>query len=106
MIGNNIIYDCTKNLDSVRADLLGYTKQQVLIVSLEQLPQDLILNLKSLPNTELIYADLSEDFVNKIASADNVVLISKIQSTSSESYKQIKNIIKKQQKEIIYDILL
>ena len=106
MIGNNVIYDFANNLDSVKAEILGYAGKKVLLISLVKLPQDIVTGIKSFPDTELVYPDLSVEFVNKIASVDNVVLISKIQSTSSESYKQIKNIIKKQQKEIIHDILL
>ena len=106
MIGNNVIYDCEKNIDTIKAEIIGYKPKKVLLISLTQLQNSLLSDLQKIPNSELIYADITSEFVDKIASAENIMLISNIGVTSSVSYKQIKDIVKKQNKEIISDILL
>lgn len=106
MIGNNVIYDCEKNIDTIKAEIIGYKPKKVLLISLTQLQNSLLSDLQKIPNSELIYADITSEFVDKIASAENIMLISNIGVTSSVSYKQIKNVIKKQKKEILSDILV
>ena len=106
MIGNNVIFDCEKNLDTIKAEVIGYKPQKVLLISLTQLQSNFLSDLQKIPNSELIYASLTSEFVDKIASAENIMLISEIGETNSTSYKQIKDVIKKQNKEIRSDILL
>jgi len=76
------------------------------LVSLTQLSQEFINNIQTLPNTKFIYADLNTEFIEEINSHDGIMLISKVQDTSNDSYKKIVNIIKKHNKTIIDDILV
>ena len=106
MVGNNLIYDCEKNVDKIKAEIIGYSPKKILLISLVKLSQNTIANIHTLPNTDFAYADLTVELVNKIISADSIMLISKIDETPSESYKQIKEIIKKQKKDVVLDVLL
>jgi len=105
-LSNNIIYDGTTNLDLIKAEILGCCPKTTLLVSLTQLSQEFINNIQTLPNTKFIYADLNTEFIEEINSHDGIMLISKVQDTSNDSYKKIVNIIKKHNKTIIDDILV
>ena len=106
MLTNNIIYDGVNDFDSVRAELVAYMPKNVLLVALAQLPNDMQKQMEKFSNAKVIYANFSADFVKELSEADYVMLVSKIQETSSDFYKKMRNIIQKQKKEVIYDILL
>ena len=105
MLTDNIIFDGKQNLNKLKAEIISQNPKKILMISLTEIPQELN-ELKSFSNLELIYADLTEDFVKKIAETDKIMLVSKIQSTNADSYKQIRDIIKTQNKNIIFDVLV
>ena len=106
MLTNNIIYNATEDFDSVRAALVAYIPKKITLVSLTRIPADMQKQIEKFSNAKIVYANFSNDFVNDIAEADYVMLVSKIQETSSDFYKKMKNIVQKQKKEVIYDVLL
>ena len=105
-LSNNIIYDGTTNIDLIKTEILGYCPKTTLLVSLTQLSQEFINNIQSLPNTKFIYADLNTEFIEEINAHDGIMIISKIQDTSKDTYKKIISIIKKHNKIIIDDVLV
>ena len=106
MLTNNIIFDGIKNINKARTIIRSYNPKKVLILSLVQLPNEVITALQNIPNATVVYCNNNYDFIDSISAADKIVLISKIFITDSDTYKTIKNIIKNQQKEVIYDILV
>ena len=105
MLTENIIFDGIKNIDKLKAEIISQSPKKILMISLTEIPQELN-ELKSFSNLELIYADLTEGFVKKIAEADKIMLVSKVQSTNADAYKQIRDVIKNQNKNILYDVLV
>ena len=106
MLTNNIIYDGINDFDSVKAELVAYIPHNVLLVALTKLPNDIQKQIEKFANAKVIYANFSNDFVKELSEVDYVMLVSKIQETSSDFYKKMRNIVQKQKKEVIYDVLL
>ena len=106
MLTNNIIYDGINDFDSVRAELVAHMPKKVILVALTKIPQNMQQQIEKFSNAKIIYANFSNEFVEELSKADEVMLISKIQETSSDFYKKMRNIVQKQKKEVIYDILL
>lgn len=106
MLTDNIIYDGINDFDSVKAELVAHMPKKVLLVSLTRIPQDIQKQIEKFSNAKVIYANFSNEFVNEIAATDYVMLVSKVQETSSDFYKKMRNIVQKQKKEVISDVLL
>lgn len=106
MLTDNILFDGLKDADTLKVEVLGYKPKNVLVVSFIQLPQNIINTLHSISNCEVTYADISEEFITKVSGSEKIIFISKIFTTGAETYKKIKNIVQKQQKEIVYDVLV
>ena len=70
------------------------------------MPVDIVENIRNINNLEVVYADISQDFITKLSSVSKVMLLSKIGDTNSETYKEIRSIVKKQNKEIVADVLV
>ncbi|MBR6127110.1 hypothetical protein IKQ21_05435 [bacterium] len=105
-ISNNVIYNGLENVDSIKAEILGYDPDKILLISLVQLPQDFINNVQTLSNAKVVYANLTKDFLQEISSSKKIMIISKIQVTSTDLYKKIESIIEKQNKVNVQDILI
>ena len=106
MLTNNIIFDGINKQALIETKLYSYNPKKVLALSLVQLPQSFINSVQSLPNTHIAYCNQTKDFIDKIMVADKIVLISKLGITDAESYKVVRDVIKNQQKEVAYDILM
>ena len=83
MLTDNIVYDGINCVDSVKVEILGYDPKKVLLVSLTQLPQKCVNEIQSLSNVKVIYADLTKEFINEINASDKIMVVSKIQVTTS-----------------------
>ena len=106
MLTNNIIFDGINKQALIETKLYSYNPKKVLALSFVQLPQSFINSVQSLPNTHIAYYNQTKDFIDKIMVADKIVLISKLGITDAESYKVVRDVIKNQQKEVAYDILM
>ena len=106
MLTDNIIFDAQNNTLRLKSEILSCEPNKVLLVSFLKMPQELLNNLQNINNTEIIYADISHEFINKLAKFNKIILFSKIGETNSDAYKEIRNIIKKQNKEIVADVLI
>ena len=105
MLTNKIIFDGMKNINKIRTTIRSYSPKRVLILSLVQLPNEIIAALQNIPNAAVSYCN-NDDYIDSISVADKIVLISKLDITDSDTYKTVRNVVKNQQKEIIYDILI
>lgn len=106
MLSENVIFDGLKKFNNIKIKLKSYSPKKILLISFEQLPGELLNSVQSLSNSALIYYDGTDDFIDKIGIADKIVLISKIDQTSSESYKIVREAITNQQKDTVFEILL
>lgn len=106
VLSDNIIYDGFNDFDKIKVEILGYRPKSVLLVSLVQLSQDIIDKIRAISNADIIYADLTGEFMDKISENNQIIMISKIQDTNTDTYKKVKNLIIKQNKTITCDILV
>ena len=106
MLTDNIIFEGKKKQNLIETKIYSYNPQKVLCLSFEQLPDSILETLKNLPNVNIAYYDGTKDFMDKVNTADKIVLTSKINVTDANSYKIVKEVITTQQKEIIFDILI
>ena len=90
----------------MRVTVKSFYDKKVLVLSFVQLPGDFLNSLQNIPNCGVTYYNDNDDFVDKIAIADKIVLISKVGITDTYSYKIVRKAINNQQKEIITDILI
>lgn len=106
MLTNNTLFDANDKIKKIENKCYGFNPKKVLILSFVQLPMTMTNRFQSVPNVDITYYNDSRDFIDKISASDKIVLISKINVTDAESYKEVKDIIKDQQKDIIYDVIL
>lgn len=106
MLTNNALFDAIDKVKKIENKCYGFNPKKVLILSFIQLPMSFINKLQTVPNVNIMYYNETRDFIDKISAADKIVLISKIDVTDTESYKDVREVIKDQQKDIIYDVVL
>lgn len=105
-IGEDIIYNILKEKQSLKTLLISKRKEKTLFILHENLPNEIIQNLKEFKNIDFVPAEISEFLGQKIEDADNIILVSSINKTSSALYKEIKSLISKLNKSVIKDILV
>lgn len=106
MLTDNIIFDYMNKSACINSEIYSYNPRKVLVLSMTQLPNDMINSLSNIPNVNIAYYDGDNRFVDNISVADKIILVSKIGVTSSDIYKTARKIIINQKKTIIYDIII
>ena len=106
MLSNNTLFNATDKVKKIENRCYGFNPQKVLILSFVQLPIAFINRLQSIQNVNIAYYNDTREYIDRISAADKIVLISKIDVTDAESYKDVRDIIKDQNKDIIYDVTL
>lgn len=103
---NNIIFNAQNKQDLLETLCYSYNPKKILILSFVQLPNTMLNGLQDLPNINVAYYNGAREFLDKVNMADKIVLISKVGVTDKDKYITVKDAIKNQKKEIIYDALL
>ena len=106
MLTNNTIFDATSKVKKIENECYVLSPKKVLILSFVQLSASFIDELQTVPNVNIMYYNETRDAIDKISEADKIMLISKIDVTDAELYKDVRDIIKNKQKDIIYDVIL
>ena len=106
MLTNNTLFDATDKFKKIENKCYCFNPKKVLILSFVQLPMSFISRLQTVPNVRITYYNDTRDYIDNISAADKIVLISKIDVTDAEPYKDVREVIKDQQKDIIYDVLI
>ena len=106
MLTNNIIFDGIEKQNLVETKCYSFSPKKVLCLSFVQLPNSLTSRLQNISNVNVAYYNETKDFIDKISAADKIVLFSKIGITNADSYKIVREVVKNQQKEIVYDVLI
>ena len=106
MLTNNTLFDATDKVKKIENKCYGFNPNKILVISFVQLPMAFANRLQGVPNVNVTYYNDTRDYIDKISASDKIVLISKINVTDAESYKEVRECIKDQQKEIIYDTLI
>ena len=106
MLGDNIIYNSEKDFINLKRTLLTNQNKNITLVAFEQLPASLIDKLKDYKNLNMVQADISNDFVNGVEKASEVVLFASVNKTDAELYKQVKQMINEMNKNILREVLV
>lgn len=106
MLGENIIYNLKNDFSDLKLILLANQDKKVAIVSFENIPDDIQLQLKEYRNVSLINADISNEFVQNVKYADEIVIFATIGKTNSKFYKQIKTMIAEMNKKVVQEVLI
>ena len=106
MLTNNIIFDGFKKPNLIGDICYSYNPKKVLILSFYQIPNAIINSLQNIPNITVAYYNGTREYMDKINASEKIILLSKLDITDAESYKFVRETIKNQQKDIIYDVLL
>ena len=106
MLTNNIYLYNTQNIEKIKLKLFSYNPQKVAVVTIVDIPEELTKNLKDLSNINIIPLKMTDSFINKISGSDKFVICSKISETNAGSYKMLREMIKNQNKDILFDILM
>ena len=105
-LGENIIYDLEKEFKSFCAYLITNKNKKILFALCENIPANLMEKLKTFNNISIVQAGITDSFVTTVQNSEETVLFAQIGKTNSEDYKIIKNMIKENHKEIIYEVLV
>ena len=106
MLTKNIIFNGAEKINNIKVKIRSCKPQKVLIISFVQLSGSFLNNLQNLPNCGLIYYNGEDTFVDNISMTDKVVLISSVGNTDAEAYKIVRDAIKNQQKDILFDVIM
>ena len=106
MLGDNIIYNSEKDFINLKRILLTNQDKKITLVAFEQLPASLLDKLKDYKNLNMVQADISNNFVNGVEKASDVVLFASVNKTDAELYKQVKQMINEMNKNILREVLV
>ncbi len=106
MLGDNIIYDLEEDFSDLKLLLLANTDKHMSIVTFENIPNNILSKFENIRNINFVKADISNEFVNKIAASDKLILIVSVGKTNSKFYKQIKSMLGEMNKNIISEAII
>ena len=106
MLGNDIIYDIDKELKKLKSILFVNKQEKIGIITFEKIPSEISTRLQDFRNISIKQADLSEKFSEDMLDSEKFILFEKINSTDTEDYKLVKQMIEDINKEIICEVLL
>lgn len=106
MLGDNIIYNLENDFSDLKLMLLANQDQKISIIAFENIPQNIIDQLKEFRNVTLVKADISNDFVQQIRNSNKVIIFASIGKTNSKLYKQIKTMLSEMNKKVALDVLV
>ncbi|MBQ7764181.1 hypothetical protein IJ384_02300 [bacterium] len=106
MLGDNIIYSLEKDFIDFKRALLINQNKNISLIMFEQLSQNVVERLKEFNNLNLVQADISNDFVRNIENSNDVVIFAKVNQTDAELYKQIRQMLKEMNKNILREVLI
>lgn len=106
MLGDNIIYNLENDFSDLKLMLLANQDQKISIIVFENIPQNIIDQLKEFRNVTLVKADISNDFVQQVRNSSEVIIFASIGKTNSKLYKQIKTMLSEMNKKVAFDVLV
>ena len=76
------------------------------MVVFEQIPLEFMDRFKEFKNLNMVQGDISNDFVEAITNSSDVITFATINKTDAELYKQVKQMIKEMNKNILKEVLV
>ena len=106
MLGDNIIYNLRKDFVNLKRTILTNQNKQIALVTFEQISPAALEKLQTITNSSIIQADISKEFVNAIDSFSDIIVIASINKTDAELYKQVKQMLKEMNKNVLNEVLV
>ena len=106
MLSENIIYNFENDFSDLKLFLLANQDKKVSITVFENIPQNIVEQLQTYKNVNLVKADITEDFVQNIKNSDEIVILASIGKTNSKLYKQIKTMFSEMKKNVAVEVLV
>ena len=106
MLGENIIYDLENDFSDLKLLLLANQDKNISLVCFENIPENIIPQLQSFRNINLIKADISGEFVESVKNSAEVIIFATVGKTNSKLYKQIKTMLMKMNKKVAQEVLI
>ena len=105
-LSDDIIYNLEKEFKQFCAYLITNKNKKILFAFCEGIPVDFSEKFKAFANISIIQAGISDTFLSAIQNSDQVVMFAQIGKTNSDDYKIIKNMVKENNKQIMYEVLI
>ena len=105
-LGENIIYNLEKEFKHFCAYLITNKNKKILFAFCGNTPTVLGGKFKQYTNISIVQAGITDSFSSAIQDSDEIVLFAQLGQTPSEDYKIIKNMIKENNKQISYEVLI
>lgn len=106
MLGENIIYDLENDFSDLKLLLLANQDKNISLVCFENIPENIIPQLQSFRNINLIKADISGEFVESVKNSAEVIIFATVGKTNSKLYKQIKTMLMEMNKKVAQEVLI
>lgn len=106
MLGDEIIYNAEDDLCDLKKVLLSNNDKQLAVIAFSSIPNQIISELQKYRNINYVQADLTENFVAGVGSAEKAILFVSVGKTDSKLYKSIKEILSDKNKQIIKEVLV
>ena len=106
MLGDNIIYNLRKDFVNLKRTILTNQNKQIALVTFEQISPAALDKLQTVTNSSIILADISKEFVNAVDSFSDIIIFASINKTDAELYKQVKQMLKDMNKNVLNEVLI
>jgi len=106
MLGDNILYSLEKDFTDLQIDLLSHKDKKLAVIAFEGFSEAIIQKLQAYKNIKFVKPEISEEFIADINDTIDVITVAKIGETNAKLYKQIKEILKKTNKNIVKEALV
>ena len=106
MLGDNVIYNLEKDLIQFSAYLFANKNKKFVGIYFDDIPQNLLVKLKTFKNLIMIKANISEEISDLIHNSDSIITFIKIGKTPTDNYFIIKNMVTEINKKIAKDVII
>ncbi len=106
MLGDNIIYDIEKDYRKLKYSLLARKDKKILFAMFDNISPNIYTQLKEFKNISMVKCDISNEFVNAVENADEIMSVARIGETDSELYKEVRAMLGEINKNITKEILV
>lgn len=106
MLNEDIIYNLEREFLNLKRTLLANQNKTISLVVFEQIPLEFMDRFKEFKNLNMVQGDISNDFVEAITNSSDIITFATINKTDAELYKQVKQMIKEMNKNVLKEVLV
>lgn len=106
MLNEDIIYNLEREFLNLKRTLLANQNKTISLVVFEQIPLEFMDRFKEFKNLNMVQGDISNDFVEAITNSSDIITFATINKTDAELYKQVKQMLKEMNKNVLKEVLV